>query len=166
MQNEVFQFNADDYGRARDTFFNRYLAGLSQARDQQGPDIIIVDNTNLRIRDFERYADLPHDPDLLEVIAFDCPRNVEEARPLFTRAWDGGHTIPEHRWSARLGIWRENCTDQRNHWIIPLQQFTSPLVVLLIQCRTLSSSTSKTINSQFCFKRTILNNLICKFASK
>jgi signal recognition particle GTPase len=44
MQNGVFQFNADDIGRAHDAGFNRCLAGLSQARDQ-GPDIIIVDNT-------------------------------------------------------------------------------------------------------------------------
>jgi len=125
MQNGVFQFNADDLGRAHDACFNRCLAGLSQARDQ-GPDIIIVDNTNLRNRDFERYADLLHDPDWLEVIAFDSPRNAEEARPLLTRAWDEGHMIPDHRWSMWLGIWRENCTDQRNHWIIPLQHFMGP----------------------------------------
>ncbi|KAE8979406.1 hypothetical protein PR001_g24560 [Phytophthora rubi] len=125
MHDGAFVFNGDDLGRAHEACYNRCLHGLSQARDQ-GPDIIIVDNTNLRNRDFEVYANLPHDPDWMEVVAFECAHNEQDAAMLLNRARDLGHMIPDRTWSMWLDIWEENATDERNTWIIPLQHFMGP----------------------------------------
>lgn len=79
MQNGVYRFNPRLLGEAHDQCWNKYTDLLYT--DHEEPLIIVVDNTNTRMRECRRYYESARDLDLnVKIVNILCDPEVAAAR--------------------------------------------------------------------------------------
>ncbi|KAE9023817.1 hypothetical protein PR003_g14009 [Phytophthora rubi] len=117
-----YVFDRSRLHEAHETCYTQCREALERRLDR-GVDIVIVDNTNLREHEFERYLDLHIRPDKLVVAAFECPRGPAEATILLGRANAVGHDIPGHTFMEYYDIWRHNFRNRLHNYFIELEHF-------------------------------------------
>ncbi|KAE9160256.1 hypothetical protein PF005_g31720 [Phytophthora fragariae] len=106
-----YVFDASRLWEAHRSCYEQCRELLCRSPDR-GVDIVIVDNCNLRMDDFERYQDMHIPSDKLAVAAFECPPGIAEATQLLERANRVGHAIPGRTFVEYFNMWKHNAPEE------------------------------------------------------